>query len=191
SNTLRFHDKTFNFVAKQLLTLSGSCFREFGYHRANARSHFDPTFLDQLLNDLLPGVRMNFESGGETSARRKCLAWLVLATQKGLARSEHHLIENGMSRSQNHTKQCHTTIVAHVSLVSSDPVPQYLRRTGVGVKLRGEVWAVDFEPQTHRPESGKKQRPALIIQCSALSKAQHPTTIVIPGTSQVDSLSPE
>jgi mRNA interferase MazF len=61
----------------------------------------------------------------------------------------------------------------------------------VSVKLRGEVWAVDFEPQTHRQEPGKKERPALIIQCSALCKAQHPTTIVIPGTSQVDSLSPE
>jgi mRNA interferase MazF len=59
------------------------------------------------------------------------------------------------------------------------------------VSSRGEVWAVDFEPQTHRQEPGKKARPALIIQCSALNQAQHPTTIVIPGTSQVDSLPPE
>lgn len=61
----------------------------------------------------------------------------------------------------------------------------------MSVKLRGEVWAVDFEPQTHRQEPGKKERPALIIQCGALDKAPHPTTIVIPGTSQVDSLPPE
>jgi mRNA-degrading endonuclease toxin of MazEF toxin-antitoxin module len=27
----------------------------------------------------------------------------------------------------------------------------------------GEVWAVDFEPQTHRQEPGKKERPALVI----------------------------
>jgi mRNA interferase MazF len=61
----------------------------------------------------------------------------------------------------------------------------------MSARLRGEVWAVDFEPQTHRQVPGKKERPALVIQCGALNKAQHPTTIVIPGTSQVDSLPPE
>ena len=55
---------------------------------------------------------------------------------------------------------------------------------------RGEVWAVDFEPQTHRQEPGKKERPALVIQTDALNKVGHPTTIVVPGTSQVDPLSP-
>ena len=55
---------------------------------------------------------------------------------------------------------------------------------------RGEVWAVDFEPQTHRQEPGKKERPALVIQTDALNKASHPTTIVVPGTSQVDALPP-
>jgi mRNA interferase MazF len=55
---------------------------------------------------------------------------------------------------------------------------------------RGEVWAVDFESQTHRQEPGKKERPALIIQTDALNKAGHPTTIVVPGTSQVDALPP-
>lgn len=56
--------------------------------------------------------------------------------------------------------------------------------------LRGELWAVNFEPQTHRQEPGKKERPALIIQTDALNQAGHPTTIVIPGTSKVDSLPP-
>ena len=55
---------------------------------------------------------------------------------------------------------------------------------------RGEVWAVDFEPQTHRQEPGKKERPALVIQTDALNKAGHPTSIVVPGTSQVDALPP-
>ena len=55
---------------------------------------------------------------------------------------------------------------------------------------RGEVWAVDFEPQTHRQKPGKKERPALVIQTDALNKAGHPTTIVIPGTSQVESTPP-
>ena len=55
---------------------------------------------------------------------------------------------------------------------------------------RGEIWAVDFEPQTHRQEPGKKERPALVIQTDALNKAGHPTTLVVPGTSQVDTLPP-
>ena len=56
---------------------------------------------------------------------------------------------------------------------------------------RGELWAVDFEPQTHRQEPGKRERPALVIQTDALNKAGHPTTIVIPGTSQIDTLPAE
>lgn len=56
--------------------------------------------------------------------------------------------------------------------------------------VRGEVWAVDFEPQAHKQEPGKRGRPALVIQTDALNGAGHPTTIVIPGTSDVQSLAP-
>ncbi len=55
---------------------------------------------------------------------------------------------------------------------------------------RGEVWAIDFETQTHRQEPGKKERPALVIQTDALNKAGHPTTSVVPGTSKVNSWPP-
>jgi mRNA interferase MazF len=47
---------------------------------------------------------------------------------------------------------------------------------------RGQVWEVDFEPQTHREEPGKRGRPALVIQTNILNAAGHATTIVIPGT---------
>jgi mRNA interferase MazF len=50
---------------------------------------------------------------------------------------------------------------------------------------RGQVWEVDFEPQTHKEEPGKRGRPALIIQTNILNAAGHATTIVIPGTSQI------
>ena len=56
--------------------------------------------------------------------------------------------------------------------------------------VRGEVWAVDFEPQAHKEEPGKRARPALIIQTDALNNAGHPTVIVIPGTSDVEALPP-
>ena len=50
---------------------------------------------------------------------------------------------------------------------------------------RGQVWEVDFEPQTHQEEPGKRGRPALVVQTDILNAAGHATTIVIPGTSQV------
>lgn len=50
---------------------------------------------------------------------------------------------------------------------------------------RGELWEVDFEPQTHKEEPGKRGRPALVVQSDILNDAGHPTTIVIPGTTQV------
>lgn len=50
---------------------------------------------------------------------------------------------------------------------------------------RGQVWEVDFEPQTHKQGPGKRGRPALVIQTNILNGAGHSTTIVIPGTTQV------
>lgn len=50
---------------------------------------------------------------------------------------------------------------------------------------RGQIWEVDFEPQTHKEEPGKRGRPALVIQTDILNTAGHATTIVIPGTTQV------
>lgn len=49
---------------------------------------------------------------------------------------------------------------------------------------RGEIWAVDFEPQTHKEEPGKRQRPALVLQTDLLNNAGHATTIIIPGATQ-------
>jgi mRNA interferase MazF len=50
---------------------------------------------------------------------------------------------------------------------------------------RSQVWEVDFEPQTHKEEPGKRGRPALVIQTNILNSAGHATTIVIPGTTNV------
>ncbi len=58
--------------------------------------------------------------------------------------------------------------------------------TKVATKLkRGQVCEVDFEPQTHKEEPGKRGRPALVIQTNILNNAGHSTTIVIPGTAKV------
>jgi len=50
---------------------------------------------------------------------------------------------------------------------------------------RGQIWEVDFEPQVHKEEPGKRARPALIIQTNILNGAGHTTTIVIPGTTNI------
>ena len=51
--------------------------------------------------------------------------------------------------------------------------------------LRGQVWEVNFEPQAHQEEPGKRNRPALVIQTDLLNTSGHPTTIVVMGTTQV------
>src|SRR3990172_10382160 len=50
---------------------------------------------------------------------------------------------------------------------------------------RGEIWEIDFEPQTHKHEPGKRNRPALLLQTNLLNDAGHNTTIVIPGTTDI------
>ncbi len=50
---------------------------------------------------------------------------------------------------------------------------------------RGQLWKVDFEPQTHKEEPDKRGMPALVIQTNILNAAGHATTIVIPGTTQL------
>ncbi len=59
-----------------------------------------------------------------------------------------------------------------------------LAKTKSAIK-RAQVWEVDFEPQTHKEEPGKRGRPALVIQTNILNSAGHATTIVIPGTTNV------
>lgn len=53
------------------------------------------------------------------------------------------------------------------------------------VVKRGEIWEVDFEPQTHMEEPGKRRRPALVLQTNTLNTAKHSTTIIIPGTTGI------
>jgi mRNA interferase MazF len=51
--------------------------------------------------------------------------------------------------------------------------------------LRGQVWEVNFEPQIHKEEPGKRNRPALVIQTDLLNQNGHATTIVVMGTTNV------
>ena len=35
--------------------------------------------------------------------------------------------------------------------------------------MRGQIWEVNLEPQTHKEEPGKQNRPALVIQTDLLN----------------------
>lgn len=48
---------------------------------------------------------------------------------------------------------------------------------------RGEIWLADLEPQ-HGTEPGKV-RPVLIVQAQALLDADHPSTLVVPLTTNL------
>jgi len=50
---------------------------------------------------------------------------------------------------------------------------------------RGEIWLADLEPRLGT-EPGKT-RPVLVVQAQALLRAQHPSTLVIPLTTNVVS----
>lgn len=48
---------------------------------------------------------------------------------------------------------------------------------------RGEIWLANLSPR-HGTEPGKT-RPVLIIQTQALLDAQHPSTVIIPLTTNL------
>ena len=51
------------------------------------------------------------------------------------------------------------------------------------MRRRGEVWLADLNPR--RGTEPGKTRPVLIVQAQALLDAEHPSTLVVPLTSQV------
>ena len=57
------------------------------------------------------------------------------------------------------------------------------------MRKRGEIWLADLNPR--RGTEAGKTRPVLIVQAQALLDADHPSTLVIPLTTQlVDAAEP-
>ena len=57
------------------------------------------------------------------------------------------------------------------------------------MRKRGEIWLADLNPR--RGTEPGKTRPVLIIQAQALLDAEHPSTLVVPLTTQlVDDAEP-
>ena len=57
------------------------------------------------------------------------------------------------------------------------------RLSGMSTRKRGEIWLADLNPR-QGTEPGKT-RPVLIVQAQALLDADHPSTLVIPLTTNV------
>ena len=51
------------------------------------------------------------------------------------------------------------------------------------MRKRGEVWLADLNPR--RGTEPGKTRPVLIVQAQALPDAEHPSTLVVPLTTQL------
>ena len=57
------------------------------------------------------------------------------------------------------------------------------------MRKRGEIWLADLNPR--RGTEAGKTRPVLIVQAQALLDAEHPSTLVVPLTTQlVDDAEP-
>lgn len=57
------------------------------------------------------------------------------------------------------------------------------------MRKRGEIWLANLNPR-RGPEPGKT-RPVLIVQAQALLDAEHPSTLVVPLTTQlIDDVDP-
>ena len=48
---------------------------------------------------------------------------------------------------------------------------------------RGEIWLADLDPR--RGTEPRKTRPVLIVQCQALLDAGHPSTLIVPLTTNL------
>src|SRR5437867_4063266 len=62
-------------------------------------------------------------------------------------------------------------------------IPSSTRSSPSQMRNRGEIWLANLNPP-HGTEPGKT-RPVLIVQAQALLDAEHPSTLVVPLTTNV------
>src|SRR5205807_2699622 len=93
----------------------GSARRLRRYRCADSGPHFEPSFLNQILNDTVCRVRMDLEVRGQCSYGREWLAGRELAADKCFFRGIDHLIEDGFPGLQRESHQCHTSTVTLVT----------------------------------------------------------------------------
>jgi hypothetical protein len=100
----RFHDELLDLALQKALAVARPRLWNLGDYRSNPRKGFEPAFLDQVLDDSVRCIRMNFELGRERPDRGKCLARMKFAADEGLFRGKYKLVENGFAGVQVETE---------------------------------------------------------------------------------------
>lgn len=87
------HNQLFHFLHQKPLSVGRRGGRWYGHRGSDSGTRFQPTFLDQVLNDAVGCIRMNPELRRKTSNGRKGLAGRKFAANESLFRGIHDLIE--------------------------------------------------------------------------------------------------
>jgi hypothetical protein len=121
---LRFHYELLDLAVQKALSVARARLWNPGDYRSNPWKGFEPAFLNQVLDDFVRCIRVNFEFGRERPDRRKCLARLKFAADEGLFSGKYKLVENGFAGVKVEAEQCHMRTVTQVTVLvksSSDP----------------------------------------------------------------------
>lgn len=97
SDALCFDSELFHFALQQVLTFSSARLGDRSNDRPNARTHFEPALLNQVLNDFMRRVGMNLELRSKRSDGRKRLARLQFPADERFLRGENELVKDGFA----------------------------------------------------------------------------------------------
>jgi hypothetical protein len=114
-HSYRLDDELFHLFLKEPLLVSATGLWSFGNHSADTLVDFEPALLNEVLNRLVRGVRVDFESGCQGSNRGKRLSGLELAADESFFSGENHLIDDGFTWLELETEDRHTDTVTVVT----------------------------------------------------------------------------
>lgn len=117
SDALGFDGKLIHFAPKELFTFAGPRVGNCGDDGSDAGTRFQPLLLNQMLNNFVRGVGMNFKLRGEQPDGREVLAGTQFAADDGFLRGENQLVENGFAGLKRAVEKCHRHTVTRGSAI--------------------------------------------------------------------------
>ncbi len=118
------HHKLPDFVMQQPLLIATTRLRHLRHNRPDPRTHLQKPFLNQVLDDLMRGIGMNLQLGGQRPHRGKRLSRQEFTADERLGRGEYHLIEDRLTRTKGDFQACHISTVTE----GTGPVNSYYGR---------------------------------------------------------------
>lgn len=106
-NSNCFDDELLHLFLEKPLSVSAARLGPFGNYSAHTLVHLKPAFMDKVLNGLMRGVRVDFESGCQGANGRESLPWLELAANKCFLGGENYLIHNRFTGLELKAESCH------------------------------------------------------------------------------------